>query len=43
MNDALKSLLYFLLGGSPVSRSSYVGAPGRGFLAAFAGTFPAIT
>lgn len=43
MNDLMKSLLYFLIGGAIVSGSSYVGAQGRGFLAAFVSTFPALT
>jgi hypothetical protein len=43
MTEFMKSVLYFLIGGSIVSLSSYVGAQGRGFLAALASTFPAIT
>ena len=43
MSEVLKYGLYFLLGGLLVSVSTYVGAMGRGFLAAFASTFPAIT
>lgn len=43
MNETLKLVLYFLLGGTIVSLSTYVGAQGRGFLAAFVSTFPAIT
>jgi hypothetical protein len=43
MNDLVKYGLYFVLGGLIVSVSSYVGSMGRGFLAAFASTFPAIT
>ena len=43
MNGFLKYSLYFLLGGSLVSLSTYIGAQGRGFLAAFISTFPAIT
>ena len=43
MSDLMKPVLYFLIGGSIVSLSSYVGAQGRGFLAAFASTFPAMT
>lgn len=39
----LKSLLYFVLGGLMVSVSTYFGTLGRGFLAAFVSTFPAIT
>jgi hypothetical protein len=43
MTELMKSVLYFVLGGTIVSVSSYVGAQGRGFLAAFVSTFPAIT
>jgi hypothetical protein len=43
MSEVTKYVLYFLLGGLLVSVSTYVGAMGRGFLAAFASTFPAIT
>lgn len=43
MSELAKSILYFVLGGTIVSVSSYVGAQGRGFLAAFVSTFPAIT
>lgn len=43
MSELLKVTLYFVLGGTIVSLSSYVGAQGRGFLAAFVSTFPAIT
>ncbi len=43
MGDAMKYGVYFLLGGLLVSVSTYVGAMGRGFPAAFASTFPAIT
>jgi hypothetical protein len=43
MSEIVKYGLYFLLGGLLVSVSSYVGAMGRGFWAAFASTFPAIT
>lgn len=43
MNELLKYGMYFLLGGSLVSLSTYAGAQGRGFLAAFISTFPAIT
>jgi uncharacterized membrane protein (GlpM family) len=35
--------LYFLIGGTVVSLSTYLGAKGEGFLAALASTFPAIT
>lgn len=43
MTEWTKYLMYFLLGGTIVSLSTYLGAQGRGFLAAFASTFPAIT
>ncbi len=43
MPEGLKYLVYFLLGGTIVSVSTYLGAQGRSFLAAFASTFPAIT
>ena len=37
------TILYFVLGGTIVSVSTYLGSQGRSFLAAFASTFPAIT
>ena len=43
MHDVAKLALYFIIGGTIVSVSSYLGAQGRGFLAAFVSTFPAIT
>lgn len=43
MSDGAKYGLYFLLGGSIVSISTYLGSQGRSFLAAFASTFPAMT
>lgn len=43
MSEVVKYALYFLLGGVLVSGSTYVGSMGRGFAAAFASTFPAIT
>ena len=43
MNDLAKYALYFLLGGTLVSISTYFGTQGKSFLAAFASTFPAIT
>jgi hypothetical protein len=43
MSDVVKYALYFVLGGVLVSGSTYVGSMGRGFTAAFASTFPAIT
>ncbi|MEW6543986.1 MAG: DUF3147 domain-containing protein [Nitrospirota bacterium] len=35
--------MYFVIGGALVSVSTYLGAQGKGFLAAFVSTFPAIT
>lgn len=43
MSEVAKYALYFLIGGLVVSVSSYLGAKGEGFLAAFASTFPAMT
>ena len=43
MDNFMRFALYFLIGGIIVSVSSYVGAQGRGFLAALVSTFPAIT
>ena len=43
MNDLVKYAVYFLLGGTIVSISTYLGSQGKSFLAAFASTFPAIT
>ena len=43
MSELMKHLLYFVLGGVMVSLSTYLGTQGRGFLAAFVSTFPAIT
>ncbi len=43
MSDLGKYLLYFLLGGSIVSFSTYLGSQGKSFLAAMASTFPAVT
>jgi hypothetical protein len=43
VNDLVKYGLYFLLGGTIVSVSTYLGSQGKSFLAAFASTFPAIT
>jgi len=39
----MKYAMYFLLGGTIVSVSTYLGSQGKSFLAAFASTFPAIT
>jgi hypothetical protein len=41
--ELVKSVLYFVLGGFMVSVSTYFGTSGRGFLAAFVSTFPAVT
>jgi uncharacterized membrane protein (GlpM family) len=43
MGEFGKYVLYFLLGGTIVSLSTYLGSQGKSFLAAFASTFPAIT
>ena len=43
MGEFGKYVLYFLLGGTIVSVSTYLGSQGKSFLAAFASTFPAIT
>jgi hypothetical protein len=43
VNEFVKYAVYFLLGGTIVSISTYLGSQGRSFLAAFASTFPAIT
>jgi hypothetical protein len=43
MSELMKSVMYFVLGGVMVSLSTYLGTMGRGFLAAFVSTFPAIT
>jgi hypothetical protein len=43
MSELGKYILYFLLGGTVVSVSTYLGSQGKSFLAAFASTFPAIT
>jgi hypothetical protein len=43
VNDVVKYAVYFILGGTIVSVSTYLGSQGRSFLAAFASTFPAIT
>jgi hypothetical protein len=43
MSEFGKYVLYFLLGGTIVSVSTYLGSQGKSFLAAFASTFPAIT
>lgn len=43
MGEFGKYVLYFLLGGTIVSVSTFLGSQGKSFLAAFASTFPAIT
>jgi hypothetical protein len=43
MSEFGKYTLYFLLGGTIISVSTYLGSQGKSFLAAFASTFPAIT
>ncbi|MGH7207560.1 MAG: DUF3147 domain-containing protein [Nitrospiraceae bacterium] len=43
MSELMKYGIYFVLGGLLVSVSTYLGSMGKGFLAAFASTFPAIT
>jgi hypothetical protein len=43
VNELMKYAVYFLLGGTVVSVSTYLGSQGKSFLAAFASTFPAIT
>ncbi|MCP9440336.1 MAG: DUF3147 domain-containing protein [Nitrospira sp.] len=43
MNELVKYAVYFLLGGTIVSVSTYLGSQGKSFLAAFASTFPAVT
>lgn len=43
MSDLVKYAIYFLLGGSIVSFSTYLGSQGKSFLAAMVSTFPAIT
>ena len=43
MGEWAKYGLYFLLGGTIVSISTYLGSQGRSFLAAVASTFPAMT
>ena len=43
MNELVKYAMYFLLGGTIVSASTYLGSQGKSFLAAFASTLPAVT
>ena len=39
MNDFVKYVIYFLLGGTIVSVSTYLGSQGKSFLAPFASTW----
>ena len=39
----MKYALYFIIGGTVVSLTTYLGSLGRGWLAAFVTTFPALT
>jgi hypothetical protein len=43
VNELSKYVLYFLLGGTLVSVSTYLGSHGRGFFAALASTLPVIS
>lgn len=43
MNEFLKYVLYFFLGGTLVSVSTYLGSHGKGFFAALASTLPVIS
>lgn len=43
MNELPKYLLYFFLGGTLVSVSTYLGSHGKGFMAALASTLPVIS
>jgi len=43
MNEGLKYVAYFFLGGLLVSVSTYLGSHGKGFLAALASTLPIIS
>ena len=43
MNEGLKYLTYFFIGGLLVSVSTYLGSHGKGFLAALASTLPVIS
>ena len=43
MNEGLKYVVYFFLGGLLVSVSTYLGSHGKGFLAALASTLPVIS
>jgi hypothetical protein len=43
MNEGLKYVAYFFLGGLLVSVSTYLGSHGKGFLAALASTLPVIS
>jgi uncharacterized membrane protein (GlpM family) len=43
MRGPLKYLLYFVIGGTVVSLTTWLGSFGRSWLAAFVSTFPALT
>lgn len=43
MNEGMKYVVYFFLGGLLVSVSTYLGSHGKGFLAALASTLPVIS
>lgn len=43
MNEGLKYVAYFFIGGLLVSVSTYLGSHGKGFLAALASTLPVIS
>lgn len=43
MNELAKYALYFVLGGTLVSVSTYLGSHGKGFFAALASTLPVIS
>lgn len=43
MNEGLKYVAYFFIGGILVSISTYLGSHGKGFLAALASTLPVIS
>jgi len=43
MNELTKYILYFVLGGTLVSISTYLGSHGKGFFAALASTLPVIS
>jgi len=39
----MRYALYFIIGGTVVSLTTYLGSPGKSWLAAFVTTFPALT